>query len=82
LALIREMFHDPRIVPQGMRHLLSRSTKDVFVDRHDLVPAVTQLLTYPQIARYRRFAGSEADPRTVIIEAYSFDMAWDGAPIP
>jgi predicted ATP-grasp superfamily ATP-dependent carboligase len=82
LALIREMLHDWRLVPEGLRYLLSRATKDVFLDLRDPLPALSQLFTYPQIAGYRRYAGADADPRTVIVEAYSYDMAWDGAPIP
>lgn len=82
LAVIRDMLLHPNHVVRGLRYLLSPSARDVFHDRHDLLPALFQFLTYSQIQRYRRWAGPGRDRRTDIIEAFSYDFAWQGEPIP
>lgn len=82
MALLREMLHDPQRIPEGLRHLFSRETHDVFAARDDLLPALYQFFTWPQIAAFKRHAGKELDKRTMLIEAFSYDTSWNGEPIP
>jgi predicted ATP-grasp superfamily ATP-dependent carboligase len=82
LALIRQMVRERGLVRDGLHYLFSRCAKDVFAERDDFMPAIWQVLTFPQLIANRRHAGREHDRRTAVIDAYSYDVAWDGQPIP
>ncbi len=81
-AVVRDLLKDWRHVATDLRYLLSPEVKDVFAAEDDLAPALYQLLTVSHVREYQRWAGPNRDRRKDLVNAYCYDLAWDGEPIP
>ncbi len=82
LAIVRQITRERRLAWRGIASLLSRRTKDVMTPIDDPMPGLWQVLTFPQLIAYRRYAGRDRDRRADIVNAYAYDVEWDGQPIP
>ena len=76
IALVRDMVLHWREIPKDLPHLLS-TAKDVYLDRHDALPGIFQVLSYSHVLAYRR-DHVEAHGSRQLLAAYFDDVQWDG----
>ena len=80
VAIIRDMVKDWRQIPSDIHDLLRVS--DLYFQKHDIMPALYQFLSYSHVRAYRKFLHTGEHKRTDIMAAQIFDISWDGDPIP
>jgi hypothetical protein len=77
VALVRDMLLNWREARLDLAHLFS-GAKDVYAERGDLSPALYQLLSYSHVLDYRRDMGSNRNKRVDLLDAYFYDICWNG----
>ncbi len=80
VALIRDMVRDWREIPADISALLAHA-KHVYADPEDVMPALYQFLSYSHVVAYRKQMHMAHNARTDVMEAYFYDVCWDGEPI-
>lgn len=80
-AIVRDMFRDPRDIPQDLHLLLSR-THDVYAAPGDRLPGLYQILSYSHVFAFRHRMHVRRHKHSDLMEAQFYDIAWDGTPIP
>lgn len=81
MALIRDMVHNWREIPQDLSALFS-AAPDVYADPGDIVPALYQFLSLAHVRTYRKALHIHRHKRTDIMAAYFYDVSWDGERLP
>jgi len=80
VAIIRDMVKDWKEIPRDLKSLFKVS--DLYYQRHDVLPALYQFLSYSHVRAYRKFLHTGEHKRTDIMAAQFYDICWDGSPIP
>jgi len=57
--------------------LFSRRKRDLYWQRYDMAPALYQVLSYSELAKYRKAVGRR-DSRSDLVNAYFYDIQWNG----
>jgi predicted ATP-grasp superfamily ATP-dependent carboligase len=76
-ALLRDMFHDWRAIPEDLAALWS-GVEDTYWRRDDRLPGAFQWLSYTQLLEYRRHERRWERRPTDLIDAQFYDIAWNG----
>jgi hypothetical protein len=80
-ALLRDLVLHNGHLGADLSYLLS-STRDVYAEPDDRMPALLQVLSYAHVLGYRRRHGASARRNTSLMAAYFDGIAWNGEPIP
>jgi hypothetical protein len=80
VALVRDLIMHWREARLDLEHLFS-AAKDVYAERGDVLPALYQLLSYSHVLQYRRETGGKRDKRADLLDAYFYDICWNGEAI-
>lgn len=79
-AIVRNMFRDPKEIPEDLHYLLS-GTKDVYSQKGDRLPGLYQILSYSHVFAFRHKMHSRHHKHSDLMAAQFYDIAWDGAEI-
>lgn len=79
-ALLRDMILHWREAREDMKYLFS-DAKEVVADPDDLGPALYQVLSYGQVAAYKKQSQEKVDANHQLMAAYFYDVCWNGEPI-
>jgi hypothetical protein len=79
-AIIRDMFREPRDIPEDL-HLLLSGTRDVYAQKGDRLPGIYQVLSYAHVVSYRHRMHVRKHKHSDLMAAQFFDIEWDGAEI-
>jgi len=79
-ALVRDMILHWREAHEDIKYLLS-DAKEVVADPDDLGPALYQVLSYGQVAAYKKQSKENVDANHQLMAAYFYDVCWNGEPI-
>lgn len=77
VAIVREMFRDPKTIPADVHQLLS-GAKDVYSQKGDRLPGLYAVLSYSHVIAFRHRLHVSKHKHSDIMEAQFFDVAWDG----
>jgi len=80
VAIVRDMIKNWKEIPSDVHALLHVS--DLYFQKHDVLPALYQFLSYSHVRAYRKFLHTGEHKRTDIMAAQFYDICWDGNPIP
>jgi predicted ATP-grasp superfamily ATP-dependent carboligase len=81
VAILRDMFRNPRDIPDDLHALLS-GVEDVYSQRGDRLPGLYQFLSYSHVLAFRHRLHVKKHQHSDIMEAQFFDVSWDGGPLP
>jgi predicted ATP-grasp superfamily ATP-dependent carboligase len=79
-AIIRDMFRDPKDIPDDL-HLLLSGTRDVYAQEGDRLPGIFQILSYSHVFAFRHRMHVRKHKHSDLMAAQFFDIEWDGAEI-
>ena len=79
-AILRNMFRDPREIPEDLHYLFS-GTKDVYSQKGDRLPGLYQILSYSHVFAFRHRMHVRHHKHSDLMAAQFFDIAWDGEEI-
>ena len=79
-AIVREMFREPKDIPEDLHYLLS-GTKDVYAQKGDRLPGLYQILSYSHVFAFRHRMHARHHKHSDLMSAQFYDIAWDGAEI-
>jgi hypothetical protein len=80
VAIIRDMIKNWKEIPSDIHAL--RTVSDLYFQKHDVMPALYQFLSYSHVLAYRKLLNTGEHKRTDIMAAQFYDISWDGDPIP
>ncbi|MFP6638818.1 MAG: ATP-grasp domain-containing protein [Myxococcota bacterium] len=79
-AIIRNMFRDPKEIPEDLHYLLS-GAKDVYAQKGDRLPGLYQILSYSHVFAFRHRMHARRHKHSDLMAAQFYDISWDGAAI-
>jgi predicted ATP-grasp superfamily ATP-dependent carboligase len=80
VALIRDMFREPKEIPHDL-HLLLSGTRDVYTHKDDLLPGLYQILSYTHVIAFRHKLHVKKHRHSDIMAAQFYDISYDGQDI-
>lgn len=80
VALVRDMFRDPKEIPHDL-HLLLSGTQDVYTHKDDLLPGIYQILSYTHVIAFRHRLHVRKHRHSDIMAAQFYDISYDGQDI-
>ena len=80
IAIVRDMFRNPREIPSDLKILLS-DEENVYLKHGDCLPALYSLLSYSHVLAFRHRLYAKKHKHSDIMEAQFFDIGWDGGAI-
>jgi len=81
IALIRDMFRDPKEIPRDL-HLLLSGTQDVYTHKDDLLPGLYQILSYTHVIAFRHRFRVKKHRHSDLMAAQFYDISYNGQDIP
>jgi len=81
IAVLRDMFRDPKEIPHDL-HLLLSGIQDVYTRKDDLLPGLYQILTYTHVIAFRHRLHVRRHQHSDIMAAQFYDISYNGQDIP